>query len=208
MSWQGSIILEKGEQLVNSWECNHEMTTTAVAPSNFGFGNKQMQGARVRKVGILALTNHRLIFLEAHGVFGKSYHPASTIPLEKLGGISMGGLLMPFVLLSGESDSYTFHIRGISKNEFPAFRQTITDLCQKRKEELDAEKRKERVQIVLDFSTLRDYMEKGGLVLQKTKCPECNAPIPIPTSGNQVVCQHCGSTILAQDIFEKIKSLI
>jgi DNA-directed RNA polymerase subunit RPC12/RpoP len=54
----------------------------------------------------------------------------------------------------------------------------------------------------------KEYMEKGGLVLQKTKCPECGAPITIPTSGNQTVCQHCGSTIMAQDIFEKIKSLI
>lgn len=100
------------------------------------------------------------------------------------------------------------HIDGIGKNEFPAFRQTIMGLCQTRREELETQKRKERVQIVFDFSMLKEYMEKGGLILQKTKCPECNAPIPIPTSGNQIVCQHCGSTILAQDLFEKIKSLI
>jgi hypothetical protein len=44
--------------------------------------------------------------------------------------------------------------------------------------------------VVLDFSSLKEYMEKGGLVLQKTKC------------------EYCGSTIYAQDIFEKVKSLI
>jgi DNA-directed RNA polymerase subunit RPC12/RpoP len=78
----------------------------------------------------------------------------------------------------------------------------------RRGDELEAEKRKERVQIVVDFPMVKEYMANGGLVLQKTKCPECNAPISIPTTGNQVVCEHCGSTILAQDVFERIKSLI
>jgi DNA-directed RNA polymerase subunit RPC12/RpoP len=128
--------------------------------------------------------------------------------LAKLGGLSIGGTLRPFVSIADDTENHIFHINGVDKNEFPAFRQTIMNCCQKRKEELEDEKKKERVQIVIDFSMLKEYMEKGGLVLQKTKCPECNAPIPIPTTGNRVVCQHCGSTILAQDIFEKIKSII
>jgi DNA-directed RNA polymerase subunit RPC12/RpoP len=40
------------------------------------------------------------------------------------------------------------------------------------------------------------------------KCPECGAPIKMPDSGNQTKCEHCGNTVLAQDIFDKIKSLI
>jgi hypothetical protein len=101
-----------------------------------------------------------------------------------------------------------FHLTGIGKNEFENFRKHITDWCNFRKRELENEKKKDKIQLVLDFSTLKEYMEKGGLVLQKTKCPECNAPIPLPTIGNQMRCQHCGSVILAQDIFEKIKGLI
>ena len=120
----------------------------------------------------------------------------------------MGGTLIPFVSIADDVQNHIFHIEGIGKNEFPAFRQTIMSCCQKRREELEAEKRKERVNINIDFSTLQAYMEKGGLVLQKTKCPECNAPIPIPATGNQIICQHCGSAILAQDVFEKIRSLI
>jgi hypothetical protein len=82
------------------------------------------------------------------------------------------------------------------------------DHGRKRREEIEAEKRKERVQVLLDFSSLKEYMEKGGLVLQKTKYPECGAPMALPTSGSQTKCEHCGSTVYTQDIFEKVKSLI
>ena len=205
MSWQESVYFEKGEKLVSSWEGNQESTERTVIRGQYG---RRVQDVKIRKRGILGLTSQRLLFLEAHGLFGKSYHQTLTIPLAKLGGISVGGTLIPFISIADEMQNYIFHIDGIGKNEFPAFRQNIMNCCQKRREELEAEKRKEHVQIVIDFSMVKEYMEKGGLVLQKTKCPECNAPIPIPTSGNQVVCQHCGSTILAQDIFEKIKSLI
>jgi hypothetical protein len=205
MSWQESIYFEKGEKLVSSWEGNHETIERTVIRGQYG---RRTQDIKTRKNGILALTNQKLMFLEAHGVFSKSYHQTLTIPLAKLGGISVGGTLIPFVSIADDMQNYVFHIDGIGKEEFPAFRQQIMECCQKRREALEAEKRKERVQIVIDFSMLKEYMEKGGLVLQKTKCPECNAPIPIPTTGNQVICQHCGSLILAQDIFEKIKSLI
>ena len=205
MSWQDSIYFEKGEQIVASWEGNRETAERTVVRGQYG---RRVENVKTRKNGILALTNEKLLFLEAHGVFSKSYHQVLTIPLAKLGGISVGGTLMPFISISDDVENHVFHISGIGKNEFPSFRQTIMKCCQKRREALEAEKRKERVQIVIDFSMVKEYMEKGGLVLQKTKCPECNAPIPIPTSGNQVFCQHCGSTILAQDIFEKIKGLI
>ena len=205
MSWQDSIFLEKGEKMVASWEGNLETAEKTVIRGQYG---RRVQDVKTRKRGILALTNQKLMFLEAHGIFGKSYHQTLTIQLAKLGGVSVGGTLFPFVSIADDIENHVFHIDGVGKNEFPEFRKRIMDCCQRRREELESEKRKEHVQIVIDFSMLKEYMEKGGLVLQKTKCPECNAPISIPTTGNQVVCQHCGSTILAQDIFEKIKSLI
>ncbi len=191
--------------MVSSWEGNQETAEKTVIRGQHG---RRVQDVKIRKRGILALTSQRLLFLEAHGVFGKSYHQTLMIHLSKLGGISVGGTLIPFVSIADDSQNYIFHIDGIGKTEFPAFRQNIMVCCQKRREALEAEKRKERVQIVIDFSMLKDYMEKGGLVLQKTKCPECNAPVPIPAVGNKIVCEHCGSTILAQDIFEKIKGLL
>ena len=206
MSWESSIILEKGEKMVASWKGNREMTEKVVARASFG--RKKVEEAKERKRGYLVLTNQRLLFLEEHGTFGKSYHQVLAVPLTKVGGISMGGMLSPFVSIADDAETHMFHVSGVGKNEFEPFRQLITEQCCKRKEQIEAEKKKERFQVVLDFSSLKDYMEKGGLVLQKTKCPECGAPIALPTSGSQTKCEHCGSTVYAQDIFEKVKSLI
>lgn len=205
MSWQDSVIFEKGEKIVGSWYGNRETVEKVVIRGQYG---RRAQDVKTRKNGILALTNQRFLFLEEHGVFGKSYHQVLAVPLLKVGGIAMGGTISPFVSIADDMETHIFHLNGIGKNEFDEFRRLVTDCCQKRREEIEAEKRKDRIQIVLDFSTLQEYMEKGGLVLQKTKCPECGAPIPLPTTGNQINCPHCGSTILAQDIFEKIKGLL
>jgi DNA-directed RNA polymerase subunit RPC12/RpoP len=205
LSWESSIILEKNEKIITSWRGNRETAVKVSSGQQYGYG---VQTAKERKSGFLVLTNQRLLFLEEHGVFGKSYHQTVTIPLTKLGGISMGGLIMPFISVSDDFQSHVFHISNVGKNEFEPFKQLIIDECRKRKEEIELEKKKERVQLVVDFSMLKDYMEKGGLVLQKIKCPECGAPFTLPTTGNQTKCEHCGNTIYVQDVFEKIKSLI
>jgi DNA-directed RNA polymerase subunit RPC12/RpoP len=51
-------------------------------------------------------------------------------------------------------------------------------------------------------------MEKGGLIMQVFKCPECGATVDFPKSGNETKCSHCGKSIYAQDVFEKVKGLI
>ncbi|MGA2308763.1 MAG: hypothetical protein ABSG57_04340 [Candidatus Bathyarchaeia archaeon] len=206
MSWEGSILLEKGEKIVTSWRGNREMTQKVAVRGQYG--RQRIEDAKERKNGFLVLTNQRLLFLEEHGVFSKSYHQVLAIPLGKVSGISMGGMLSPFVSIADDVGACMFHLWGIGKSQFEPFRQQIIDECRKRREEIETEKKKERVQVVLDFSALKDYMEKGGLILQKMKCPECGAPLTLPTVGNQTKCDHCGSMIYAQDIFEKVKSLI
>lgn len=206
MSWENSILIEKGEKIMASWRGNREMTEKVVVRGSYW--RKKVEDAKERKNGFLVLTNQRLLFLEEHGVFGKSYHQVLSIPLMKVNGVSMGGMLMPFVSIADDMETHMFHISGVGKNEFAPFRQLITDQCRKRREEIEAEKKKERVHVMLDFSGLKEYMEKGGLILQKTKCPECGGPLPLPTTGSQTKCEHCGSTVYAHDIFEKVKSLI
>jgi ribosomal protein S27E len=51
-------------------------------------------------------------------------------------------------------------------------------------------------------------MEKDGLFMQVLKCPECGGTVEFPQSGNQAKCSHCGKTIYAEDIFEKIRKLL
>jgi ribosomal protein S27AE len=201
LSWETAILFQKNEKMIKAWYGNREVATQVVVQGT-------TVNRKLEKKGILVLTNQRLLFLEEHGIFGKSYHQTLAISLPKIQGISIGGTLRPFVSIADEVRPYVFHIDGVGKGEFASFRSLITEQSQKRIEEIEAEKKKERVQIVIDFSMLKEYMEKGGLVLKKTKCPECGAPIALPTTGNQTKCEHCGSTVYAQDIFEKVKSLI
>jgi hypothetical protein len=67
---------------------------------------------------------------------------------------------------------------------------------------------KEHVQIVLDFSSLKDVMAKGGIVMPTYNCPKCNAMIDIPEAGKIMFCKYCGTPIKPVDIFDRIKSLL
>jgi ribosomal protein S27AE len=162
-----------------------------------------------KTVGILALTSRRLVFFEERGIFDHSHHLLFTLSLEHVVGISMGGAILKYVSISDSSGEYVFHLLTPSvanENELNEFKRAIYEQVNARKHELDAEKKKERVHIVLDFSFLRSYIEKGGLALQKVSCPECGAPVKLPESGNQMICEHCKSTIYAADVFEKVKA--
>ncbi len=55
------------------------------------------------------------------------------------------------------------------KDEFPEFRKTIIEQCTNWKKELEMERKKDKIQLVLDFSMLKEYMDKGGLILQTNK---------------------------------------
>lgn len=72
----------------------------------------------------------------------------------------------------------------------------------------EMDKEKANIQIILDFSSLKDIMAKGGLVMSTYKCPNCNGMVKLPEEGKVLICEYCGTPIKPVDIFEKIKSLI
>ncbi len=63
-------------------------------------------------------------------------------------------------------------------------------------------------QIIMDFSWLKEYMEKGGVLMRSTKCPSCGGKIEIPSHGEEVQCEYCGTKMVAEDVFKKIKDLV
>ena len=42
---------------------------------------------------------------------------------------------------------------------------------------------KEHAQIIIDFSSLKDVMSKGGIVMTSYRCPECNGRLDLPEVG-------------------------
>jgi ribosomal protein S27AE len=89
-----------------------------------------------------------------------------------------------------------------------SWKNNVISAIDARKKQIEQEKKREHVHILLDFTFLKGYIKDGGLVLQKVQCPACGAPIELPDSGQTIKCGHCGGTVYAQDIFEKVKSLI
>jgi uncharacterized Zn finger protein (UPF0148 family) len=160
--------------------------------------------AKGKEKGALVLTSERLVWLKKKGVFSKSYHLSHQIPLQDIAGISETGRISKRICVSDSMGEYRFRI-GVKLKDF---RNTLQDALTARKKALEEMRKKERVHVMLDFSSLKDYMEKGGLSLTTVKCPECGAPLKMPKDGTEIVCKYCNSTIHAQDIFEKIKSLI
>jgi LSD1 subclass zinc finger protein len=77
-----------------------------------------------------------------------------------------------------------------------------------RRAALESQKKQDRVHVMLDFSFLKQYMEKGGMVIQTFKCSNCGAPIQIPETGNSVNCTHCQTPQHVDDIFKKIQQII
>ena len=208
MSWEDSLILEDNEKIIQFWRGDYEVQYTVFEDGLFG---KEPKKAKKQKKGILVLTNRKIVFLEERGFFGKSYHACLSIKLENIEGISMGGFILKYVSISDKQNEYIFHLNRppVATNEqFNSFKNLVYKQINLRKQELEKEKKKERIHIMLDFSFLKNYMERGGLILETVKCPECGAPVKLPEVGNYVVCEHCGNTIYAQDIFEKVKELI
>jgi hypothetical protein len=94
-----------------------------------------------------------------------------------------------------------------------ALRQELAETCSSYFSESDCEKKglsremnkeKESVQVILDFSSLRDVMTKTGITMTKFECPSCHGIVKIPEAGNIIICQYCRTPIRPNEIFKKI----
>ncbi len=200
-------MIEQGERAISSWRGDNESQDSVIEKDAHGHRHRTV--VKTKKGGVMVLTNRRLVWLEERGVFGKSYHPQMNLPLESLKGLSMGGAILKYVSVTGAEGELVFHLHGVTNDSlFNSFKQTIMSQVSARRQEVEAEKRRDRVHIMMDFSFLKSYMEKGGLAVTTIKCNNCAAPMKMPESGESVVCSSCGQTNYVQDIFEKVKALI
>lgn len=201
------LVLEKGEAILTSWTGNVETIEKTVITKGRYIKRHKVVDAKEREKGTLVLTNRRLLWVTKRGIFGKSYHITHEIPLENVKGVSSGGTISKYISVKDSESEYRFHLSGMY-GSIQEFNPLVRTAMETRKKEIETEKRKARVHIMLDFSSLNDYMKQGGLVLQTIKCPVCSGPLKLPESGNQTTCEHCKNTVYAQDIFEKVKALI
>jgi len=109
---------------------------------------------------------------------------------------------MPRTLLKIENENKVLLVEILEpSSEVQTFVLQMLKAIQKKQE-------KERPIVVIDFSRVRDYLDKGGLVLTTVKCPQCGASIELPKKGSTTKCGYCRASIYAQDILEKFKGLM
>jgi hypothetical protein len=157
--------------------------------------------------GKLYLTDKRIIFEHNSGIISKRAYVTLDLSLEGVHNISVEGIAIKHLTVyakKGFIGSYPAKL-DFSVDHPIFWHEKVMFAIETRLGRID---KKEKLAALLDFAALKDLMTKGGLMLHTVKCPECAGPIRLPESGNNTTCAHCGHTILAQDIFEKIKSLI
>ena len=189
------FVKEDTETLLHSWAGRHSTGMKREVYFNAEFSTEGKDS------GVLLLTSQRLIFFR-----------------KPLTGVALDIRLPDIVGISGiNAGSYIFLsvVDGRGEHKFwldhtflELVKPMIENAIMMRRGELEAERKKDKVHVLLDFSFLRDTMEKGGLTMQALKCPECGASMDFPKSGNVIKCTYCSKAIYAQDVFEKVKDLI
>ena len=209
-----AVIMGKGEKSLAFWLGLRTVSQPRVVGAQTVLGVVDVGGA-------LILTNRRLLWMEQHVTTRRSGFLSTTtesswlvkyeIPLDGIKGISGS---------TGDSQSWASYteIHVVDSNGeqtfklqygfCEVFKPAVEAAVVLRQDEAERERRQDKVQVLLDFSFLRKYMEDGGMLVQNLKCPECGAAVKFPDAGSQSVCDHCGANIYANDVFKKIKDLI
>lgn len=167
--------------------------------------------------GVLVLTNQRFIFVQEQGILSKTYTEKESILHEHVTDISSSeGLLTKIIRIVASSQGRAWHIQkleapagGVWKSaDLKEAKAVGEEIVRRRLAQIEDEKKRERIQFVIDFSFLKEEMLKGGITVQSVNCPNCKAPVVLPAMGSQTKCQYCGSILQAQDVFEKLKGLL
>lgn len=93
----------------------------------------------------------------------------------------------------------------VRPNDFKQFYTSIIEEMAKKREKI---KGQYCGKSNIDFSSIKEYLKNGGVVMQTFKCPGCGAALEFPDNVDTTTCQFCGAKIKAVDLFEKIKSIL
>ena len=195
------LVLGEDEKILDCWRGTIETFMKTVVKTR---RRGKIVEAKEAEKGFLVLSDRKLYWITQRGRFGKTYRVTHEISLENIRSISGGGLLHKFISVIDSSNEYQLRINA----SLEIFDDAVRSALETRKQALKEEERKKRIHMTLDFSTLLEHMQTGGLSLQTVKCTNCGVGLRLPETGNEITCEHCGTVIYAQDVFEKIKDLI
>jgi hypothetical protein len=200
-----SLGLLSGETIKLQYVCYRQ----TISPPSMWNGQQRMESHK----GLLVFTNDNMIFMQQEGR-GSTYAQALRFPIESIGGLVSGGTFIQHIRFTvgviGASQQHEFinFISTYSQKKIFEVRAEIDNFLKEVRENKKVQKEKSNIQIVVDFSSLKDVMVEGGIVMTAYKCPNCNGMVDLPETGKVLICKYCGIPIKPVDIFDKIKSLM
>ena len=200
-----SLGLLRGETIKLQYVCYRQ----TISPPSMWNGQQSMESHK----GLLVFTNDNMIFMQQEGR-GSTYAQALRFPIESICGLVSGGTLIKHIRFTvgviGASQQHEFinFISTYGQKEIFEVRVEIDKFLKEARENKKIQKEKTNVQVVVDFSSLKDVMARGGIVMTAYKCPNCNGMVDLPEAGKVLICKYCGTPIKPVDIFEKIKLLM
>jgi hypothetical protein len=156
------------------------------------------------------ITNQRLVETKlGNWPDGKIFSPDGVRHVDELNSIYLENIksVSGQYLLAVAVDNNDNRIESeVPEEDVGRLTALINDAASKRKSEL--QEKMKVVSVTTDFSWLKEYLDKGGIVLTTIKCPQCGAGLELPKSGTTVKCQYCGAGVYAHDVLEKFKGLV
>lgn len=212
------LMFQRGERVQFTLLCySRDPSLPAVAPGILDPLLRDVKGEVYTFPGILVVTSQRVAFLEQRAApRGRpdDYRVRDVFDLECVRSASVGliGNKEPILLVSydqgGKFKERGYYGKGLEAGNLEHARAMLHNVITARAREVEEQRRRDRVQVVVDFSFLKGQLEKGGLAVTAVKCPNCSASVTLPAEGEFLKCAYCGSTIHAADVFEKLKGLI
>ncbi len=210
-----ALTLENGENIVERWQASRRTDGTVgeegvlvltsrkllwVVPSNFTSAHRVKIAIPLEEVAEVSPHVDEDFVTVMHGRSFRTFRISSGRPIAAISGKPIAAISgKPIAAISGKPEAY---------GSAAWFKKAVMNQADLRRSELQKAGELSKVQVVLDFSFLKEFMEKGGLVIQKIACTSCGAPILLPESGNSMSCQYCRAEFHIEDIFEKIKQII
>ncbi len=198
----GSLLLRPGETVRKIWRASLQTKTFLASLADEKSGKTMW-------LGFLALTDRRLAFVEEVGLFTKTHRVKESIDLENLINVSVQGVSKKlYVTYQAGGNSVERMFGGAAGQTLFEIHREIQETRAARVNAIEFEKKQARVQYVLDFSFLKNQMEKGGIMVSTIRCPNCGGTLALPSTGVSVRCERCSSDVVAQDVFDRMKGLL
>lgn len=190
---QHSVQLGPSETIIGKFFC--EMDTVSLKAKAILYSGQTISSIRGGLSHCCILTNYNLYF--------KNHNKLEIVPLEKISSIQdIGNWTLSIKYGSDKTDE---HIVAFKNKAFSQFNSSLVQAMATKRDKIE---RNVRGNTIIDFSSIKEYLKNGGVVMQTFKCPGCGASLEFPDNVDTTTCQYCGNKIKAVDLFEKIKSIL